>query len=290
MTSSRTSTDDTPPVDVFGYLDLRAFLSDYYEAKKASSPAFSYRWFSRRVGLSSPNHLKRVIDGERPLTEPMAVRYADGLGLLGDAHAYFLDLAGFARAANTEERNEAYQRLMRYRRSREAHRLDLAQAAYHATWYLPAIRELVATPGFRDDAGWIARKLVPPITRREADDALDTLLDLGLIARDAGGALVQRDPVLSTGPETRGLHIANFHRAMLTRAAEAIDLVDRRERDISSLTFACSDEKLAEVKARVIAFRRELIALLAEEQHATRVVQLNMQLFPLSVSVPPEVE
>ena len=50
---------------VFRYLDARAFLGDYYKAKKAERRAFSFRAFSRRAGLKSPNHLKRVIDGDR---------------------------------------------------------------------------------------------------------------------------------------------------------------------------------------------------------------------------------
>lgn len=277
---------DDCPLDVFAYLDLRAFLGDYYEAKKAGPRAFSYRAFSRRCGLRSPNHLKRVIDGERPLTAPMAVRYADAIGLAGEAHAYFIDLAAYARAESTDERNAAYHRLTTYRRAREAHRLEMAHAAYHATWYLPAIRELVDTPAFREDTGWIARSLTPPISRAEAEDALDTLIELDLLRRGDDGELHQTDTVLTTGPETRGLHIANYHRSMMQRAAESIDLVHRSERDISSLTFACSTETLVDVKQRIQQFRRELIALISEsELPADRVVQLNMQLFPLSSSV-----
>lgn len=271
------------PVDVFAYLDVRAFLAAFYEAKKAASSAFSFRSFARKVGLRSPNHLKRVIDGERPLTPPMAVRYADAIGLEGDAHAYFLDLAAFSRVTTTDERNSAYERLTRYRRARDAHKLEMAHAAYHATWYLPAIRELVTVPGFQENDAWIAKTLVPPITRAEASDAIDTLLALGLLVRDGAGRLVQGEALVTTGPETRGLHIANYHRAMLVRAAESIDLVSRTERDISSLTFACSDDVAAEIKKRIVAFRRELIALVsASTVPANRVVQLNVQLFPLS--------
>ncbi|MCA9571531.1 MAG: TIGR02147 family protein, partial [Myxococcales bacterium] len=272
------------PVDVFAHLDVRSFLQAYYDEKKASTRSFSYRAFSRKVGLRSPNHLKRVIDGERPLTAPMAVRYADAIGLEGDAHAYFLDLAAFSRSSTGAERNAAYDRLLTYRRSREAHHLDARHARYHATWYLPAIRELATTTDFRDDPAWIARALVPPIGRAEAAEALGVLQELGLVARDASGRLRQSDAVLTTGPETRSLHVANFHRTMMERASRSIDLVAREERDISSLTFAADDAVLAEVKERIVAFRRELIALVAACEDPTRVVQLNLQLFPLSVA------
>jgi uncharacterized protein (TIGR02147 family) len=64
------------PVDVFEYLDYRAFLRDIYLAKKAERRGFSFRAFSRRANLRSPNYLKLVMDGERNLSRAMAERFA----------------------------------------------------------------------------------------------------------------------------------------------------------------------------------------------------------------------
>ncbi len=267
-------TDRSEEVDIYDFLDLRAYLRAYYEHKKATGRGFSYRAFSRRAGLKAPNHLKRIIDGDRPLTEQAALQYADAIGLDGERRQYLLD--------TLEARRIAHERLLSYRRVRRAHRLEAAHAAYHAHWYLPAIRELATIPGFREDPQWVADTLLPKISKRQATSALRTLEELGLLVRDEGGALVPGEAVLTTGAETRGMHIGVFHRAMLARAAESIDLVPREDRDISSLTFGCSDETLAEVKERIVAFRKELIGLLADRADGDRVVQLNFQLFPLT--------
>ena len=56
---------------------------------------------------------------------------------------------------------------------RRAHTLELAHAAYHASWYVPAIREMAAAEGFRADPHWIARRLLPPISVSEASRALE---------------------------------------------------------------------------------------------------------------------
>ena len=271
----------TSPIDVFEYLDYRGFLSDYYAAKKEEGRGFSYRAFSRRAGLRSPNHLKRVMDGERNLTSTMAVVYTEALGLQGERGTYFCDLVQFGQARSSAERNAAYQRLTRFRGYREAHKLDLAHSAYYSTWYLPAIRELVLRHDFRDDAAWIARQMVPPITRSEANKAVQVLLKLELLRRQ-GGTLVQTTRVLSTGAETQGLHIGNYHRSMMKRAAESIDLVPAPRRDISSLTFCVGEDGLKRIKERIQQFRKELIAVAEQEEFGTQVVQLNMQLFPLS--------
>lgn len=268
-------------IDVYGYLDYRALLRDYYEDRKKHGRGFSYRAFSAAAGLRSPNHLKRVIDGDRNLPPEMALRFADACGFEGDDARYFCELAAFNQAQTTRQKRARYEALCRYRGFRKAHKLDLAQAEYHAHWYLPAIRELAASRGFRDDPAWIAKRLLPPISKGEAKKALDTLETLGLLVRDSDGKLVQSEAVVSTGAETAGVHIVNYHRAMMDRAIEAVDLVPRSERDISALTLCVTPEGLSDLKQRVQEFRRELVGLEGADGKGTIVVQMNFQLYPL---------
>ncbi|MEQ1507645.1 MAG: TIGR02147 family protein [Myxococcota bacterium] len=271
--------------DVYGYLDYRAYLRDVYAARKAEHRGFSYRAFSMRAGLRSPNHLKRVIDGERSLNAAMAIRYAEALGMTGDQSAYFLDLVAFGESSTDAERNAAHERLRSNRGYRKAQKVDFAHAEHSGSWYVPAIRELVKVTGFEATPEWIASHLVPSISVAEASRALVTLEQLGMLQRAPDGTLVPIDAVVTTGPETRGLHVRNYHRAMLERAAAAMELVPAADRDISTLTFAATDEALHEVKRRIQAFRRELISYVSELP-GDRVVQLNLQLFPLSRSDP----
>lgn len=269
-------------IDVFAYLDYRAFLRDYYNARKAAGRGFSYRSFSRRAGLKSPNYLKLVVDGERNLSAEMAERFAQACGLKGDESRYFVDLVAFGQSANLSERNQHYARLTGYQRYRNAHKLDLAHAAYYSAWYMPAIRELASRADFRADPQWIAEQLWPAITPSEAARSLDTLLDLGLLVKDERGVVSQADALLSTGPETRGLHIASYHRAMMERAMQSIDLVPAAQRDISSLTLCLGEAGLRAFKERIQRFRKELLELSALETKPEQVVQINFQLFPLS--------
>ena len=267
---------------MYAYLDYRAFLRDHYAAKKAASRAFSYRAFSKRAGVASPNYLKLVIEGERSLSPKMAERFAHACGLDADASRYFVHLVTFNQAKSTTERAQAYDKLSGFQSYRQAHKLELAHAAYYSDWFMPAIRELAASSQFRDDPEWIADQLVPKVTPLQAERALETLIELGLLVREPGGRLVQADALVSTGPETRGLHIVAFHRAMTQRAMESIDLVPAAERDISSLTLCLGRGGLATLKTRLQRLRRELLELSALEAEPEQVVQVNFQLFPLS--------
>jgi uncharacterized protein (TIGR02147 family) len=270
------------PVSVYEYLDYRAFLRDYYAAKKSASRGFSYRVFSKRAGVASPNYLKLVIEGARSLSAKMAARFALACGLDADAQRYFVHLVTFNQAKTSTERAQAYERLTSFQRYRQAHQLDLAHAAYYSDWFMPAIRELVASRHFREDAEWIADQLIPPISPLQAQRALDTLCELGLLVRNAQGELAQADTLVSTGPETRGLHIVAFHQAMTKRAMESIDLVPSPERDISSLTLCLGRGGLKELKERLQRIRREMLELSSMQSDPEQVVQINFQLFPLT--------
>ncbi len=272
-------------VDVFTYLDYRRFLRDYYQAKKAEGRGFSYRAFSRRAGLRSPNHLKRVIDGDRSLSEQSTSQYATALGLNGEPADYFSALVRFNQSLSRRDRERAYQEMLSFRGYRRAQHIDARFAEYHAHWYVPVVRELAVADEFRADPAWVARRLRPAIRESEAAQALAILTQLGMLVDDGSGRVRQAEPVVSTGPQTTHLHIARYHRAMLGRASEAIDAIGADERYLSQLTFAVGPRGFEAVRERVQRFRSELIAVLQEaegREPATEVLQLGIQLFPVA--------
>jgi len=274
---------DTHQIDVFDYLDYRAYLRDYYTCMKSKRHGFSFRAFSRRAKLASPNHLKRVMEGDRNLTLETAERFAAACNLKGEAAEYFVHLVSFNQATNSTQRSHAYAKLTGSKTYRKVRKLELAQAAYHSKWYIPAIRELAARGDFQPEPKWIASRLLPPIKPSEATEGLNTLFKLGLLITEDSGRVVQSDPLVSTGPEMQALHIANYHKTMMKRAAEAIDLIPSQQRDISSITMLVSEGGLQRMKKRIQRFRRELMEMTLTEEEAKQVVQLNFQVFPLSI-------
>jgi uncharacterized protein (TIGR02147 family) len=269
-------------VDVFGHRDFRAFLRAYVERRKAQKGGFSVGEFSKRVGLRSPNYLKLVIDDARNITPDVAHRFAEACGLEGDAVDYFCALVAFNQAKTARERELHYVQLQSFRRYRAAHRLDAAQSAYHSEWYIPAIRELCARADFREDARWIGKTLLPPIAPKQAKQALAVLIQLGLLVRDERGRLQQAEILVETPDGPLGHHVVQFHRAMMKRAAEALDRVPRDEREIASLTLCVSEAKLRELKRELEAIREQLVQRYMADERPERVVQINFQMFPLS--------
>jgi uncharacterized protein (TIGR02147 family) len=274
---------DRSPIDVFAYADYRHFLAAYYAHRKASDYGFSYRSFARAAGFSSPNYLKLVIDGKRNLTDEMAQRFAAAIGLSGQQLDYFCELVAFNQARNSEQRARHYERLRSFQGYKRVHVLDADAAAYHSQWYIPAIRELAACRDFRADPKWIAARLVPRISARAAREGLDVLVNLGLLVPDKKRGYKQHEPIVSTPPNAvLGHHIATYHRALLERAAESIDLVPRDQRELGAVTLSLNATRIVALKRELVQFRDSILQRYGADTDGTRVVQLNYQMFPLS--------
>lgn len=269
------------PRRVFEYLDYREYLTDFYAFQKANSYGFSYRTFAKAAGCKSVNHPHLVITGRRNLTSAMAVRFAQACGLSEEEQAYFNDLVAFTQAKTPTEKHHFYTRLGRYAPFRKVHKLTEAQATYFSKWFIPATRELAARADFRAEPQWIAGELEPSITPAQAKKALKTLLELGLIELDGAGGAVRTEPLVSSGGPL-GHHLVAFHREMIERARDAIEHIPREEREISSVTVCVSRQRLGALKQQLREFRKQLLRTAEQDDTPECVVQINLQLFPLS--------
>jgi len=271
-------------LNLYEYLDYRAFLRDAYQELKQRQPGFSYRWFAQHAGMTSPNFLKLVIEGKRNLTAKSGDQFAKAFGLSTREAGFFRDLVAFNQATTPADKNRLYKAVGKHRKHRAVRRLERATFEYLSRWYYPAIRELVACEGFREDPDWIGQALCPKISATQASKALEVLLAVGVLQRDAAGKLVQGEPLLSTGPEVRSLAVGNFHRQMMERAAASIETVNSKDREISGVTLPLSRKGFEVFKQRIHELRAEILELSAEEKCATRVVQFNFQVFPLAIN------
>ena len=269
--------------DIFEYTDYRQFLRDRYLSLKEESPQkFSYRAVAKRCGFSSPNFLKLVIDGQRNLSDDSATKFAHAFKLSRDEAHFFKLLVKFNQATVGEKKEKYAKQIFRSRRFKDAQPLRSEQFNYYAKWYFIPIRELVASPFFKEDPRWIAAQLVPKIDPQEAEQAIQELLKLGIVKRDSQGKLIQTNSAVDTGDEVLSASIAAFHREMLRKASESIDRFERTEREISAATVGVSKKNAERIKKLIQRFRKELLQIAEEEQSVERICQIGIQLFPLS--------
>jgi uncharacterized protein (TIGR02147 family) len=266
---------------VFEYHDFRTFIVDAQRAIKAVRPVFTYRYITQKVGMRSPGHITWIIQGKRNLSKKKLLPFAQVLGLGVKETAFFVELVHFNQARTHIEKKLHLDRLVSLQ-SPEKAIIPPSSYALYEKWYHSVVRELFAIHSLGDDYKQIAKLVSPPITPREAQQSIELLKKIGLIEKDASGRYVQVKQSISTGDVWRSVAIRQFQIETFDLAKEALNSVDAKERDVSTLTMSISDERFEILRERIKQFRSELIALVTSDEKPSRVYQLSMALFPLS--------
>jgi uncharacterized protein (TIGR02147 family) len=273
---------DTQP-KIYHYDDPILYLQDMIVFLKKTKKAFSYRYFTKKAGFSSPSALKLILDRKRGMTDKSAEKISKGLEHTSLDSEYFLELVRFTQEKNHEKKKEYYDRCIQIRKKKKIHSLSSDQFSYFSTWYHPAVRELVKHKNFNGDPSWIAQKIYPPITLRQASQSLELLLSLGLIKRDGRGSFVQSDRAISTERELKSMVVRQFHITMGEKAIESLKNIDPEMRDMSGITFGIPNYKIQELKDRIAQMRKDLTSTIGSMDESTDdVYHLNIQLFPLT--------
>lgn len=267
---------------IFEYDNYRKYLKDVYENSKAENSKFSFRYFSRLAGFQSPNFLKLIIDGRRNFALPGIEKCAKALKFNEEETFFFRNLVLLNQATSYEEKQDYATELLKCKTYKQMHPLKESQFHYLTTWYFVPLREMVNLKNFKEDPEWIAKRLSPPITGEEVTQAIEILLKLGLLERNKKGRLTQSESHLTTGDEVTAACAAQFHRDMMTKAAESIDRVPRERREISAVTLGVSEKNIKIIKEMIQKFRQDVVKVVGQEQDSTRIYQLNFQFFPLA--------
>lgn len=267
--------------DVFGYLDFRQYLRDFYAAKKAGKRIFSHRFIIGKVGASSPGWFADILAGRTRMTGAQSARLIPLLDLRAGEEAYFEALVRYGQAAGPEDRERCRGKLMELREVK-AEIVGQDQFDFYSLWYLPVIREILLTTDFRGDFKALGRTLRPALSGTRARRAILLLEGLGLIRQDAKGRYTPVTRTVRKDSSRRSGHIHAYLKANMRLAARALDDLDKEQRDISALTLTLSAENLARAKEELRALRRKLLALGDLAQDGGKIYQCNLQLFPVT--------
>lgn len=272
-----------PPLrTVFEFIDYRKYLENYYAEQKRRTKTFSYRYFAKRAGISSPSFLKFIIDGKRNLTTPMIEKFCTALKLGSKEAKYFNSLVHFNQAKTAKEKQDHYAILRFLGNPVFEEILRVNQYDYFDKWPTPIIRELVCLRDFKDDWELIARAVQPAISAMEAKGAVQLLLKLGLVARKEDGRYVQTKKGVAADDGITSMALRSFHAQMMDHAKRALHEFDRRERNMSSLTLGVSPSAYSAIVEEIHAFKDRVKAIVHADEASSRVYQFNLELFPVS--------
>ena len=266
---------------IFLYDHFRTYLKDYYQAMKSQTPFFSYRYFSKMAGFRSPNFLKLVTEGERNLSSDSLEKFVKALKLKPAEGRFFRLLVLHDQATTTEEKDHHARQILKTKARHQLKPLAKEQYDYYSDWFTIPLREMVARDDFQDDPQWIAQQFVFPVSEKQIQKAFKNLQKLGLIQKDQNGRWRQTDQSVTTGDEVVSSAVLNYHKEMLRLAGEALDKVPSKQRDISSITMGVNAQTMQKIKRMIQDFRKQVMAVVLQDDHIEDVIQLNFQLVPL---------
>lgn len=266
------------------YLDYRTFLVAHAQDQKRRSPKWTYGAWAKRLGLRGTASITRVLQGQRdpgPQMVEELIRYF----AFGEREAeYFRDLVRLNKMKRDPKMSSILLEKMGKKNVQGKIRtLDEKTFNTISNWYYLVVREMVRLKHFEPDAGWISRNLNFKATPRDVNQAIRTLVDLGLLVQcEATGALgIAEDGWLNTSDDVVSEAIRRYHEEMLENAKLALRCVPVDQREISGLSIVIPLDKLARAKELIRQFQDKF----SEEMETVRgdaVFQLQLQFFPLT--------
>jgi uncharacterized protein (TIGR02147 family) len=274
-----------PAID--SYRDYRIFLQDFFLAKKKSDSRFSHRAFAVRAGFTSSALVPLLIQGKRNLTS----RYMDGfvraLGLDARAASYFRILVEFTHAKSDDEKRRLEPLLARHR-VKGPRKLEAALHKFHESWVHVALYQALGCLDVRSDLTEVRDFLSPSPSLDELRRSLVVLRDLGMVRKDRRGCWKPTDSNIHSDITIGPWVIRGFRDQMIDLGRTAHERFGVERRRGMTETLSVSPAAAARIRERLDAFRQELVEItVSDREPSTEILQLNMQLFPLTRELQP---
>ena len=266
-----------PMPDISRYAEYQKFLQDAYTARKSRDGKFSQRFINQRMGVKSSGWFADILAKRQKLKSRHAAPLATVFKLEPKERDFLRVLIELEQAATPEERTTAYENWFQLKGMRQE-KITRDKFKYFERWYYPALRELLTVEPFQGNYNALAAKFNPPISARQAKDAVETLTRLGVVLPGSPAPL----PVLVKDSSAKTNHWHKILKSYMELALPALQRFSKEERNFSSLTLTFSPEGLKKAGEEIAALRSRLLMLSEKDRDRNRVYQCLFQVFPLT--------
>ena len=275
--------------DIFNYVDYRLFLKDLITELKTKHQ-YKVKTFADRAGIKTPGYMRMIIDGKRNLTTKVAHKFCLALNIVGREKNYFEKLVLYNQAHDPDLKKEYFNDLLSLKPRSEQYATNKLQSRYFSRPYYACIQEMVSLKDFCEDPEWIATRCQPPLKVSQVKEALETLVELGLLNRNPQGKLQQTQKLIQTdGQNTQINETYHYHEALIDRARRALGEVDQEQRNYFALTLPVTPQLFSKIVQEAYEFRDRIIRMVQEDfKDSEEVYQMNFQLFPMTKKKDPE--
>lgn len=263
-------------------LNYRQYLHEELRLRQKRNPRYSARALARDLAISAP-FLSQILSGQRELSEDRAHAIASRLPWTRRKREAFTQLTRLEAIHDPNLREHVLRSVKdllakaRGRTHASLRRLHIDEFKIVSDWYHMAIYELCEIKGFQIEPEWIANRL--GISPRQAELAVDRLLQVRLLERDPSGGLRKTKSGCKMGAVSAQA-IRALHDQQLSLAKNALVEQPPSDRDFSGTTMSIDPKKIPRAKAMIRKFHDDLMKYL-ESGDRTAVFHFAAQLYRL---------
>ncbi|RYZ93315.1 MAG: TIGR02147 family protein [Proteobacteria bacterium] len=259
-------------------LEYKKVLLSKFEQTKVNEPSYSMRRFAHSIGITASN-LADVLSGRCGLSLNAAKKIVQSLKMTEDDRVRFIDLVEVAHGRSKVDKQLALKRLSEreaapFRSSAPENQINII-----SKWYYLASLEVLELA--RGHLNTTTLSQILAISESEAKEALQVLLESGF-ADEENGAYRRVQKTFSAQTETPSLMFQDFHRQILTRAAETIASTPISEREYTTTMFAFDSSRIQQAKKAIGAFEDAFYQEFQTAELSDHVYCLSLQFFPLT--------
>lgn len=273
-------------VGLFEFSDVGRYCKAVYEEIRLVKKSFSISDFSELLGFGNNNTMAQIHSGHRNLSEKAGERIADSLKLSRAERSYFLSLVNVKHAATAEERDRLLALILELRARHSESSNNNRALEFFNSWIHSVVFEVLSMQEPQTLEA-ICEKIMPDVKESAVEKSLVFLESLSMveIRKEEGSEKrkyikLQKD--FSLGSAVPGLAIVRYHQEMLNLAKDSLITSPPDERDVSSVTISVHPDQIESIKKEIEQLRKHLLSLSSQSQGDGKVMQLNIQLFPLS--------
>lgn len=146
---------------VYGYVDFRRYLADYWRARRSIEPSFTHAHVCRCLGQrGSKSYFANVLAGTKIVTSEFVNRFIELLDLDEFQSRYFEMLVAYGQSYNPREKSRHLAQLLELGATSNTE-LTSSQFEYYREWFHPVVRAALDLVDFTGDYSSLAA--VPPI-------------------------------------------------------------------------------------------------------------------------------
>ncbi len=248
-------------------INFSQHLNNELHTRIDKNPNYSLRSFARQLNIDHST-LVKIINGKRAMGVDLIRRLGQLLNLPSNLVKHYCH-------ESLKEKHEL---------NIEKKYLNIKQDYLEiiSKWYYFALLELTRTKNFKQDEKWIAEEL--QISIDEVRKTVERLIRIGFLEIDTKGMWHDRSSSCTTTtniPNTNNA-LKEMQKDILQRSQDALDSIDIKNRDQSSMLMAIDQSNIELAKEKIKHFRREMDELLSSGDDLDSVYQLSVSFFPVT--------